>query len=162
MRLPLRFTLSIAATIVALMGLLGIATTAGRAQTHPAPTVDQAYSAALVAQIAIATYQMDNAGLHALDEATAAGQIPAGALGRVRKARIVVAATQWPESMRPLANEFIEHALHLEEALAAENVRAAAPHAHEVHELGHELSDAAYRWLAAASGTSAPGAHSHP
>jgi hypothetical protein len=148
--------LPVAGATLALFGVAGLAVSSSRAQPRPAPTVEQAYQAAQMAQVALAVYQMDNAGLHDLDESTHAGRIPAGALGRVRKARIVAAAVQWPESMQTPAKEFVEHATRLERALEAEDAAAAAPEAEEVHEYGHELSNMAYQWLAAASGTTIP------
>jgi hypothetical protein len=157
-----RFALPFAGLAVATVGLLSIAVSSGRAQPQPVPTVEQAYTAAVTAQVALATYQMDNAGLHALDEATAKGEITTGALGRVRRARIVVAATQWPDSMKSTAGEFVEHAVRLESALQAENAALAHPDAAELHEIGHKLSDMAYTWLVsmggATSGSVAPAA----
>lgn len=155
-----RFALPFAGLALAVAGVAGFTGAGVAQQTRPPATADQAMMAAQVAQVAIATYQMDNAGLHDLDEATAAGRIPAGALGKVRRTRIVAQATQWPESIQPKINEFVEHAMKLEDALKAEDARAAAPDAAEVHDLGHEISDAAYNWLSGMSG-GAGGADHH-
>jgi hypothetical protein len=124
------------------------------------PTTTESFSAAQVAQVATAVYQMDSAGLHDLDEALAAGRIPRGALGSVQRVRVVVQATTWPAAMRPMVAQFVEHATRLEAALRAEDVARAAPEAHEVHELGHDISRAAYAWLAQHGGGDAP-AHGH-
>jgi len=157
-----RLALPFAGLALATAGVFSITVSSGRAQPRPAPTAEQAYTAAITAQVALASFQLDNAGLHALDEATAKGEITSGALGRVRRARIVVAATQWPDAMKSMADEFIEHAMHLESALQAEDAALAHPHAEELHEVGHKLSDTAYQWLAAQGGSAAAGGHDHP
>jgi hypothetical protein len=158
-----RRLLAVAGLVLALGGIAALVVSEGRAQqTRPVPTVEQAYTAAVTAQVALAAYQMDNAGLHELAEMSAAGTIPSGALGRVRRARIVVAATQWPDSMKSMADEFVEHAMKVEAALQAENAAAAAPDAEEIHDIGHELSDKVYEWLAGAGGSSVGDGHSHP
>jgi hypothetical protein len=157
-----RILLPVAGAALAAVVVAGFTVAGVRSQqTHAPATADEAMAAAQTAQVAIAVYHMDNAGLHDLDEASAAGRIPPGALGRVRRARIVTAATQWPDSIAPKAREFVEHAQRLEAALTAENAQAAAPDAHELHELGHEISDMVYSWLASLSGTSAP-PNQHP
>lgn len=157
-----RFTLPLAGIALALVGGASLAVSSSRAQqTHQPATADSAQQSAVTAQVALAAFQMDNAGLHDLDEAVAAGRIPSGALGRVRKVRIVAAATQWPASMQPMAQEFVAHTTGLEAALQAEDAAAAAPDAKAVHDIGHELSAAVYSWLAQQSGTSA-GDHGHP
>lgn len=155
-----RYALPVIGLTLAIAGAVSISVTTGLAQTHQQATPDSAMQAAQVAQVALAAFQMDGSGLHALDEGTAAGTIPSGALGRVRKARIVVQATSWPEAMQAQVREFVEHALALETALAAEDAAAAAPDAKAVHDIGHDLSNAAYAWLAATSGAPA-GEHGH-
>lgn len=157
-----RMVLPVASATLALFGITAVTVSSSRAQQRPAPTVEQAYQAAQVAQVAHAVYQMDNSGLHDLDEATQAGRIPAGSLGRVRRIRIIAAATQWPEALQAKAKEFVEHAARLERALEAGDAAAAAPDAKEVHELGHEISNMAYQWLAALAGGSTGGdRHDH-
>ncbi len=151
-----RLALPLAGLSLAIAGAVGFTAAGVAQQTRPPATADQAMMAAQVAQVAIATYQMDNAGLHDLDEATAAGKIPAGALGKVRRTRIVVQATQWPEAIQENAKEFVEHARKLEDALKAEDAAAAHPDAAEVHDLGHEISDAAYAWMSGMSGGTSP------
>src|ERR1700741_119286 len=51
-----------------------------------ADQAENAYMMAQKAQVAHSTYQLDNAGLHALDVDSNAGTITAGALGKVRQA----------------------------------------------------------------------------
>jgi hypothetical protein len=156
-----RFALPSAGLTLALAGVFSVAVSSGRAQTRPAPTADQAYMAAITAQVALATYQMDNAGLHDLDESLAKGTIPSGALGKVRRVRIVAAATQWPDPIQPMVNQFVEHAIKVEAALAAENAGAGAADAHELHDIGHSISNAAYAWLSGMAVSEDPG-HMHP
>ncbi len=159
-----RIMLSLTALLLLVGGVSGIAVTARAVQSQAAVTAEQAFAAAQVAQVAIAIYQVNNSGLHELDEATAVGQIPAGALGRVRAVRVVFAAVQWPEPLRATALDLVEHAARLEQALAREDVTAAAPEAAEVHRLYHRLTNAAYAWLAQQAGqaSSADADHDHP
>jgi hypothetical protein len=159
MKLSTRLLLPLGGAVLALFGMTTFAVSTGRAQQRSAPTVEQAYAAAQTAQLALAVYQMDNAGLHDLDEATHAGRIPSGALGRVRRVRIVAAAVSWPEEMQAKAREFVEHAMALERALEAEDAAVAAPDAEAVHDLGHELSNMVYAMLARQAGTTAPDNH---
>src|SRR4051812_45502295 len=81
--------------------LAGVAMTLVTIGWQPQPVAadqaDNAYLLAQKAQIAHAAYQLDSAGLHAIDEGSHAGTIPPGALGAVRKARIALQVTDWPE-----------------------------------------------------------------
>jgi hypothetical protein len=110
-------------------------------------------SVAQRAQVMTVIYQLDNAGFHGLDEKVTAGEIPAGALGLVRRARIAAQATMWPESLHGTATQLIEELTHLESAVRDEDVARAKGPAHEVHELGHGISDQAYSWLSGAPST---------
>jgi hypothetical protein len=145
---------------------VGVSPTTSSAQT---PTIDQQLAQLRAehegihqmiqrAQVMAVTYQLDTAGLHGIDEGVAAGSIPAGALGSVRRARIAVQATSWPEPMRETATSLASEMMHLEAALRDEKVAEATGPAHEVHEIGHRISDQAYTWL---SGSSAPPASDH-
>jgi len=156
-----RVMLSLGALLLLMSGVSGIILTARAVQSQAAVTVEQAFTAAQVAQVAIAIYQVNNSGLHELDEATAAGQIPARALGRVRAVRLVFAAVQWPDPLRATALELVEHAAQLEQALLREDAAAAAPEAAKVHRLYHSLTDAAYAWLAQQGGQALPAGEDH-
>ena len=125
---------------------------------RPAAAQADAHEMARKAQVMAVTFQLDNSGLHDIDEGTHAGAIPAGALGSVRRARIATLATDWPDSLRELATGLGGHMMELEEALRAEDAARAAPHAKEVHELAHDLSAAVYTML---SGTQPAPAHGH-
>ena len=140
--------------IAALAGLVaGVALTlATVGYGAPAVSADQqesAMRAAQKAQLVAVTYQLDTTGLHDLDESLAAGTMPAGALGKIRRARIATMATDWPDEMRELAGKLGNHMTELEEALRAEDVGRAAPRAKEVHEVAHDLSAAVYAMLSA-------------
>jgi hypothetical protein len=115
---------------------------------QPAAAQADAHQLAQKAQVMAVTFQLDKSDFHDLDEALAAGTLPAGALGPVRRARIATEATEWPQPLNDKAKELVGHMQALEEALRAEDVAKAAPHAKEVHEVGHDLSNAAYTWLA--------------
>jgi hypothetical protein len=107
----------------------------------------QAHASAQRAQVIAVTYQLDTSGFHDLDERAAAGSLPPGALGRVRRARTAVHATSWPEPLRETAVKLMPEMEKLEAALRDEDVARAAGPAHEVHEIAHQLSDQAYGWL---------------
>lgn len=100
------------------------------------------------AQVMAVTFQLDKSGFHDLDESLAAGTLPAGALGPVRRARVATEATEWPSALRDTAMKLVHHMKDLEEAIRAEDVAKAAPLAKEVHDVGHDLSAAVYSWLA--------------
>ena len=146
-----------------LAGLLAGITVALAAIGHatPAASADEAENAmrmAQKAQVMAVTFQLDKSGFHDLDESLAAGTMPSGALGNVRRARIALMATDWPEAMHELARELGGHMMELEQALRAEDVAGAAPHAKKVHDVGHDLSTAVYTMLS--TGQAAP-AHGH-
>jgi hypothetical protein len=112
-----------------------------------ADDMDVAHMAAVKAQVMHTIYLLDVSGFHALDEGTHAGTIPAGALGSVRRARIMAQATEWPETLKPTADSMIVQLQALETALRNEDAAAAAGPAGQVHDIGHDLSGKAYDWL---------------
>ena len=127
----------------------------------PAASADEAENATRMAQKAqmmAVTFQLDRSDFHDIDETLAGGRMPAGALGSVRRARIALMATDWPEALHEMVRELGGHMLELEEALRAEDVARAAPHAKKVHDVGHDLSSAVYTVLS--TGQAGP-AHSH-
>ncbi len=117
------------------------------APTASADDTDVAHMTAVKAQVMHTVYQLDSAGFHALDEGTHAGTIPPGALGSVRRARIVAQATEWPETLKPTADSMIAQMRALEAALRNEDAAAAAGPAGQVHDIGHDLSTKTYDWL---------------
>ncbi|MFN0070478.1 MAG: hypothetical protein ACKVVP_03175 [Chloroflexota bacterium] len=110
-------------------------------------------------QVMAVTYQLDNSGFHDLDVKLNNGEFVAGALGRVRKARIATQTAMWPHEMQETARKLVGEFQELETALRNEDVAAAAPRAKEMHELYHGLSDAVYTWLS--TGQSAAPTHGH-
>jgi hypothetical protein len=137
----------------AVLTLTTVATPVPAASAQP-----DAHHTAQKAQVIATIYHLDKSGLHALDESLAAGTIPSGALGNVRRARIAAMATDWPEPTRETARKVIDAMGELETALRAEDVEKAAPLAKDVHEHEHDLSAATYDWLA---GGAAPAHSSH-
>jgi uncharacterized protein YcnI len=132
--------------------------------TDPTMTMAQLSQAANLSQVITAVWILDNSGLHDLDEAAAEGRIPAGSLGRVQRAQAITAATMWPTTLREDATKLTGHLQALHAAIEANDPAAAAHPAHEVHEVGHDLSGKAYAWLGAASshaGGSEPSMESH-
>lgn len=122
-------------------------------------TGDQAYMIAQKAQVNHATYQLDTAGLHALDVESNAGKIPAGALGSVRRARISVQATEWPHALKGSADGLVTTMKSLEEAIRTEDPAQVAPLAKKAHDDEHDLSAAVYTWLE--TGKAPEGGHGH-
>ena len=125
--------------------------------TQSAAAQQDAYLAAQKAQVMAVIFMLDTAGLHALDDSLTAGTLPAGALGTIRRARTAVLATDWPAPLSERANELVRRMAELEGELRAEDVAAAAPHGHEVHEVEHDLSALVYDWLRGGSAPSYTG-----
>ena len=133
------FTAGVAMTVAA----IGSTVTPATAQM----TGDQAYMLAQKAAVNHAIYQLDTAGLHALDEGSNAGTIPAGALGAVRRARITAQAAEWPEALKGKASDLVNTLKQLEEAIRTEDPAKVAPLAKKAHDDEHDLSAAVYTWL---------------
>lgn len=144
-----------AAGVAMTLASIGATVTPATAQM----TGDQAYAIAVKASVAHATYQQDTAGLHALDVAAAAGTIPSGALGNVRRARIAVQSAEWPEPLKDKAMHFVETMKQLEEAIRTEDAAKVAEPAKKAHDDGHDLSAAVYTWLD--TGKAPEGGHGH-
>lgn len=124
----------------------------------PLAAEEDLHAAVQKTQVMAVTYQLDTSGFHDLDEKLNVGEMVSGALGRVRRARIATQATDWPHDLKEPAAKLVGEMMHLEEELRDENVSKAAPHAHEVHELAHDISNQVYAWLTGA----APPADHHP
>jgi hypothetical protein len=136
-----------------------LVTVGSTAQPVVADQAENAFMMAQKAQVAHATYQLDNAGLHAIDEGANAGTIPAGALGKVRQARISVQSTEWPEALKEMAANQVTTLKSLETALRTEDPAQVAPVATKAHDDGHDLSAAVYGWLD--TGAVPTGGHGH-
>lgn len=136
-----------------------IATIGGTASPVGADQAENAYVIAQKAQVNHATFQLDTAGLHALDVAAAEGKIVPGSLGAVRRARIAVQATDWPEALKGMATEQVEIMKGLEEAIRSEDASKVSAPAKAAHDKGHDLSAAVYTWLE--TGTAPSGGHGH-
>lgn len=129
------------------------------AQPVAADQADNAFALAQKAQVSHAIYQLDSVGLHAIDEGAKAGTIPPGALGAVRRARISVQATEWPDALKDMAMDQVTNMKALETALRTEDPAQIADPAAKVHDGGHDLSDAVYGWLD--TGMVPEGSHGH-
>ena len=124
-----------------------------------ADQAENAYMVAQKAQVAHTTYQLDNAGLHAIDVDANAGTITAGALGKVRQARIGLQATEWPEALKEMASSQVTTMKALEAAIRSEDAAQVTPLAKKAHDDGHDLSAAVYTWLD--TGAMPAGDHGH-
>lgn len=146
-------------TIAGLVAGVGLTLASVAAPTTPASAQQDASMMAMKAQLMAVTFQLDKSGFHDLDESLAAGTMVPGGLGSVRRARIALMATDWPDELRPMAMELAGHMTELESALRAEDVVAAAPEARAVHDVGHDLSSAVYGYLSGGLTTPAHGDH---
>jgi hypothetical protein len=136
-----------------------LVTLGSAAQPVAADQAESAYMMAQKAQVAHATYAMDNAGLHGIDEGSNAGTIPAGALGKVRQARNAAQSTEWPEALKEMASNEVATLRALEEAIRSEDPAQVAAVAKKAHDDGHDLSAAVYSWLD--TGAVPSGGHGH-
>lgn len=118
-------------------------------------------------QVIVATYLMDTAGFHDIDERiNEEGTIMPGDAGVVERVQRVLSATAWPQGLEVKAGQLITVLGEFAEVLANDDVEAAKPLAAEVHEVQHDLSHAVENWLAQATGSGAGHAetgegHSH-
>jgi hypothetical protein len=105
-------------------------------------------------QVAIATYLMDTAGFHGIDERlNGEGVIEAGDAGVVNRISQVLAATHWPEALQAQVDPLQETLAMYAEALSNDDVEAAKPLATQAHEQQHELSHAVEHWLGQVGGS---------
>jgi hypothetical protein len=128
--------------------------------TVAADDAEMAHTMAMKAQVMHTIYMLDSSGLHAIDESTHAGTIPAGALGTVRRARIMTQATEWPDALKDQAAGLVNDMKALEATLQKEDAAGSADLAAKVHDGGHDLSAAVYTWLDTGTGPSMS-EHSH-
>jgi len=95
----------------------------------------------------------DTAGLHGMDERIQAeGKLETRDQAVIRRLHVIAKATQWPEALQREAQAFTKALEDFQAAFAAENVAGVKAAAHDIHERGHDLSNAAYTWLRAQAG----------
>jgi len=144
---PLLSRIALAATAFAAGVAITLVGVGYHTPTVAADEAEIAHAAAIKAQVMHTMYQLDNSGFHGIDEATAAGTVPPGSYGAVNRARVMAQATEWPDTLKPAASDMVAQMKLLEDALKNENAAAAKDPAHQVHDMGHELSEKAYAWL---------------
>jgi hypothetical protein len=99
-------------------------------------------------QVTVATYLMDAAGFHAMDDRiNQEGLIEASDAAVVNRVNNLLAVTAWPEDMQAQVDSLRETLNQYAEALANDDVEAAKPLATQAHELQHDLSHAVEHWL---------------
>jgi hypothetical protein len=104
---------------------------------------------AQVYRVFVATYLLDDAGLHDLDvRLNEEGEILPYDRGRVVRVARLLAIVDWPEELAEDAETLIDLMHELAAALGDDDLEAAAPLATEVHDLQHDLSHDVGRWLA--------------
>jgi hypothetical protein len=99
------------------------------------------------AQVMATMFMLDYSGFHELDGALAEGSLTPGALPAVVQGRTVVAATDWPDPLRPKSSELLGQLVKLEGALGAGDLAQAAAPGREVHLMWHDLANLTYNWL---------------
>jgi hypothetical protein len=110
-------------------------------------------------QATVATYLMDTAGFHGMDERlNGEGVIEAGDAGVVNRVNGVLAVTAWPVELQAQAESLRATLSQYAEALANDDVEAAKTLATQAHEQQHELSHAVEHWLGEMSGSAEHGA----
>lgn len=99
-------------------------------------------------QVAVATYLLDTAGLHDIDERlNGEGLIDPGDAGMVNRVNQLLVATRWPEGLQGQVGSLQTTLVTYAEALADDNLEAAKLLATQAHEQQHDLSHAVEQWL---------------
>ena len=108
-------------------------------------------------QVTIATYLLDTAGFHAMEERiNQEGVIEAGDAGVVQRINTVLGVTAWPEELQAQVDSLRDTLSNYAEALANDDVEAAKPLATQAHELQHDMSHAAEHWIGEMTGSAEP------
>lgn len=111
-------------------------------------------TAASIAGLLAALTHIDNVGFHgiATNLTGASPKIDGNWVALIRNARVAVAATVWPNGLRPAAERFATAAGDLVAVLERRDLQGIGDPAMELHIAYHALSDAGWQHLAAAAG----------
>lgn len=113
-------------------------------------------------QVAVATYLMDTAGLHEIDERlNGEGLIEPGDAGVVNRVNSLLTVTAWPEELQAQVGLLKETLNQYAEALANDDLEAAKPLSTQVHDQQHDLSHAIEGWQSSMSGSAGHEASEH-
>lgn len=111
--------------------------------------------------VTMATYIMDTAGFHGMDEAINGDEgIQSSYAGTVTRVARVLSVTPWPADLAEEAMTFQATLVEFEEALANDDVEAAKPLATRVHEEQHDFSHNIGAWINTQMGVEG-GEHDH-
>lgn len=108
-----------------------------------------------------AVLKLEELGLHDIDDSLQEGKIEPSFAPSTRTAIRVLALTNWSAEFEEDAATVQEHATDLLKALEDENVDEARRHATELHELGHDFTEAVWAVLAKDLPADAGGAEPH-
>jgi hypothetical protein len=109
-------------------------------------------------QATVATYLMDTAGFHGIDERlNGEGVIDPGDAGVVNRVNRILAVTAWPAELQAQVDPLKETLSQYAEVLSNDDVEAAKPLATQAHEQQHELSHDVEHWLGEMSGSAGHG-----
>lgn len=157
--------LAVAVSVMLVIGLFGAACAGdGNAQLEMRLAdvqgqVQQLQVSLDKAQLIATMDVIDTAGFHGMDEdLQKASEINPRYLGTVRKVERAVVGTTWPEELKEKADAFLAALHQFEAVLDAEDLVAAKGAATEAHETQHELSEAAWPYVA---GEEAPKEEGH-
>lgn len=118
---------------------------------HGAETA--AMSADPVFAVTMATYMMDTAGFHGMDEGINGDEgIQSSYAGTVTRVSRLLSVTPWPADLAEEATTFQATLAEFAEALANDDVEAAKPLATRVHEEQHDFSHNIGAWINAQMG----------
>lgn len=144
-----------------------MASSGGMTMDHGEGTTDPDHSAAMSAAdslfaVTTATYLMDTAGFHGMDETiNAEGTIPSTYAATVNRVAQVLSVTPWSPELAEQATAFRATLAEFAAVLESEDVEAAKPLATRVHEEQHDFSHAIEAWVNAKMGMEGEGEHSH-
>jgi hypothetical protein len=126
---------------------------------HGAETA--AMSADPLFAVTMATYIMDTAGFHGMDEAINGEEvIDTSYAGTVARVSRLLSVTPWPADLAEEATTFQATLVEFGEALANDDVEAAKPLATRVHEEQHDFSHNIGAWINSQMGIEG-GEHDH-
>lgn len=112
--------------------------------------------------VTMATYLMDTAGFHGMDETiNGEGTIPATYAATVNRVRRVLSVTPWSPELAEQATAFQATLAEFAAVLESDDVEAAKPLATRVHEEQHDFSHAIEAWANAQMGMQGEDEHSH-
>ena len=140
-------------------GSSGMTMEHGDGATDPNVAVSSADS---LFAVTMATYLIDTAGFHAMDETiNGEGTIPSTYVATVNRVVRLLSVTPWSPELAEQATAFRAALAEFSAVLESQDIEAAKPLATRVHEEQHDFSHAIEAWVNAQMGMEGEGEHSH-